>query len=87
MCSRYYVDSDSIDIAEIYNAVNEWQKSGSSKKKYIFTSPENPTLYMAGCFRAEHDSPLPTFVILTRDATELIQTIHYRMPVIAPEQY
>ena len=60
----------------------EWQKIENKKQKYLFTSPENAVFYMLGCFKIEQGSLLPNFVILTRDATELIQVIHDRMPVI-----
>jgi len=61
----------------------EWQTSGNSKTKYRFFLPGQP-LYLAGCYRQEKDSPLPSFVILTRRPPANIASIHDRMPVIIP---
>jgi putative SOS response-associated peptidase YedK len=65
----------------------EWQKvntPGKAKKaktKYAFTLP-NGSMYLAGCYRQEKDTPVPSFVILTRDASDGIKHIHDRMPII-----
>jgi len=61
----------------------EWQKNGAKKIKYRFFIPGSP-MYFAGCWRAEKDSPLDTFVILTRPAEGGAEAIHDRMPVIIP---
>jgi putative SOS response-associated peptidase YedK len=63
----------------------EWKKDGKKKTKYAFHLPNSP-LYLAGCFHQEKDSPLPVFVILTRDAVNGLEEIHDRMPVIIPEE-
>lgn len=62
----------------------EWQKAGTKKIKHAFRLPDSPVLYMAGIYRMEKDSPLPTFIILTRDASPAVEPIHDRMPVIIP---
>jgi putative SOS response-associated peptidase YedK len=56
-------------------------KASKHKTKYAFTLPSG-LMYLAGCYRQEKDVPVPSFVILTRDASEGIQHIHDRMPVI-----
>ena len=65
----------------------EWKQTGSTKKtKYQFYLPDHGLLYLAGCYRVEHDSPLPTFVILTREADPQFTEIHDRMPVALTTQ-
>lgn len=62
----------------------EWENLGSSKQKYSFYCKGTSLFHIAGCYRFEKDSLVPTFVILTRDAAEDIKHIHDRMPVIIP---
>lgn len=62
----------------------EWKTAGKQKIKHAFHLVNSPVLYMAGIYRLEKDSPVPTFVILTRDASDEIKSIHDRMPVIIP---
>jgi putative SOS response-associated peptidase YedK len=61
----------------------EWQPSDGRKLRYKFFLPQGP-LFLAGCYRQEKDNPLPSFVILTRDAAPGFAFIHNRMPVIIP---
>lgn len=63
----------------------EWQKSGTTKQKYSFFLPGQPVIYMAGCYKIEKGNLLPTFVILTRNASEKFAEIHDRMPIIIPK--
>ena len=57
----------------------EW--SGKPKSKYHFTSPEKGEgLYMAGIC-SKYDGIL-RFVILTKEANDVVAPIHDRMPVI-----
>jgi putative SOS response-associated peptidase YedK len=62
----------------------EWKKEGKAKVKYAFHHSDE-LLYLAGCYRMEKNSSLPTFVILTRNAEGDLQKIHDRMPVILPK--
>lgn len=62
----------------------EWQTEGRVKTKHFFHLPGKGTMYLAGCWRQEKGKPLPTFVILTRDAAGHLADIHPRMPVIIP---
>lgn len=64
----------------------KWQKVGSKKIKYQFFIPNTP-MFFAGCWHQEKDSPLHTFVILTRPAVEIFEKIHDRMPVIIPQSH
>ncbi len=64
----------------------EWQAVSGKKVKHLIRDPQNPLLYMAGCYRWEKDSKFPLFVILTRDAAPGITYIHNRMPVILPRE-
>lgn len=61
----------------------EWQAVDKRKVRYKFFLPQGP-LFLAACYRQEQDSPLPAFVILTRDAAPGFSHIHQRMPVIIP---
>ena len=63
----------------------EWQKAGKTKQKYAFTLPDKKVMYMAGCYRVEESRQLPCFVILTQPASEKLECIHPRMPVIIPQ--
>jgi putative SOS response-associated peptidase YedK len=62
----------------------EWKKNGKLRTKYAFHAPSG-MIYFAGCFRQEKDLPIPSFVILTRDAVNGLEKIHDRMPVIIPK--
>jgi putative SOS response-associated peptidase YedK len=64
----------------------EWHTQGKAKTKYAFAADESP-LWLAGCYRKEHDTQVPRFVILTREATPELATIHNRMPLIIPKDY
>jgi len=59
----------------------EWLKENNVKTKYRFSMRDKP-LYFAGCFRQEKDSPVQSFVILTREASGGAEKIHGRMPLI-----
>ena len=64
----------------------EWKDSGAKRKqKHAISLPGQDTLYMAGIYREEKDMELPVFVILTREASASVSTIHSRMPVILPK--
>ena len=63
----------------------EWQRNGARKTKYQCFVP-NRFMYFAGCWRQEKNSPLNTFVILTRPAAASVEAIHDRMPVIIPQE-
>jgi len=61
----------------------EWKsEADGSKTKYEFSAPDQPWMFLAGCYRIEKDLPYPAFVILTRDATPAFEPIHNRMPVV-----
>ena len=55
----------------------EWD---AAKRKYRFTLPGNPTLYMAGIF-ADFEG-VPCFCILTTAANASMESIHDRMPLV-----
>lgn len=66
------------------SAYFEWDNRQKPCTKYRFHVPERPTIYLAGLYRFEQDSPHPVFTILTRQATEELSCFHDRMPVIIP---
>lgn len=68
------------------NRYFEWQKTPEAKLKYAISLDQQPVFYMAGIYRLESGQELPSFVILTCDATEEINFIHPRMPVILPRE-
>jgi putative SOS response-associated peptidase YedK len=61
----------------------EWRKDGGNKTKHQFFIPGSP-MFLAGCWRQEKNSPIHTFVILTKPASGSAEAIHDRMPVIIP---
>lgn len=61
----------------------EWEKIRGRKIKNAFSLPSGP-IFLAGCYRKEQDTPVFTFVILTREASTELEHIHNRMPVIIP---
>ncbi len=63
----------------------EWQRQGARKQKFSFCLPDSRIMYMAGCYRFEETSQSCAFVILTREATNILKEVHDRMPVIIPE--
>jgi putative SOS response-associated peptidase YedK len=63
----------------------EWLKSGTKKTKYRFFQSNSP-IFIAGCWRMEPGATLPSFVILTREATQGLVAFHNRMPVIIPRE-
>lgn len=56
----------------------EWR----NKKKYQFTLPGNPVLYMAGIYNEFAEES--RFVILTTAANQSMEQIHNRMPLVLP---
>ena len=64
----------------------EWQRDGDKKIKYQFFISDSP-MYFAGCWRQDNNSPLCTFVILTKAASGGLEAIHTRMPVIIPKDF
>ena len=58
----------------------EWLKDGAQKQKYSIGLGK--PFYMAGLYKEITVSPMPLFVILTRQAAPGIDFIHDRMPVI-----
>jgi len=59
------------------NDFYEWTKD---KKPHTFHHAEGGLLYMAGFFL--RTSPLPRFIIITREANNLVSPIHHRMPLL-----
>jgi putative SOS response-associated peptidase YedK len=66
------------------NRYFEWQASEGHKQKYSLFPEDHAFFFMAGIYRPEGPDGLPSFVILTREAPEVIRQIHPRMPVILP---
>ncbi len=54
------------------------------KRQYSFFLPDQPVIYMAGCFRRYEDGE--RFTILTTAANDSMSEIHDRMPLILPER-
>ena len=64
----------------------EWKAIGAGKKqKHAISLPGQNAIYMAGIYREEKDIDLPVFVILTREASASVSSVHNRMPVILPK--
>ncbi|MDR1712761.1 MAG: SOS response-associated peptidase [Coriobacteriales bacterium] len=69
----------------------EWQHGGpDDKRRYHFTLPGEPVLYLAGIYKAFDDEHQPThhrcprqrFSILTTAPNASVRDIHNRMPVV-----
>ncbi len=58
----------------------EWNRR---KEKVTFRSQDRPVLYMAGFYR--NFDGQDRFIILTRQASEIMLPVHDRMPLILPE--
>jgi putative SOS response-associated peptidase YedK len=64
----------------------EWKRDTNPKTKYAFSAESSP-LFLAGLYKKEAEKPLPSFVILTREAEGVAAGIHHRMPVIIPRRF
>lgn len=64
----------------------EWERTGKVKRKYAIRETDGGLTYMAGIYRLNEVTQLPTFVILTCDAASNIAFIHPRMPLILPPE-
>lgn len=64
----------------------EWEHRGRQSIKYAIRPERSKMLYLAGVYHLEkHDDVIvPTFTVLTREASPGISFIHDRMPVILP---
>ena len=62
----------------------EWKHQENRRIKYAIHPKGCTSIYMAGIYHLEHE--IPRFVILTRAASQDIEHIHDRMPVILPEE-
>ena len=66
------------------NGYFEWKNNNGNKIPYLFEIPTLETFYFAGIWKYADNinSIKKTFSILTKQANNLISTIHSRMPVI-----
>lgn len=66
----------------------EWEHRGRQSIKYAIRPERSKMLYLAGVYHLEkHDDVIvPTFTVLTREASPGISFIHDRMPVILPSE-
>ena len=66
----------------------EWEHRGRQSIKYAIRPERSKMLYLAGIYHLEkHDDVIvPTFTVLTREASPGISFIHDRMPVILPSE-
>ena len=60
----------------------EWLTDEHGKKQKYTIKTTSPVSYIAGLYRSEKGSDIPTFVIMTKAAAPKIAFIHDRMPVI-----
>ena len=66
----------------------EWEHRGRQSIKYAIRPERSKMLYLAGVYHLEkHDDVIvPTFTVLTCEASPGISFIHDRMPVILPSE-
>jgi len=61
----------------------EWMPNeGGKKTKYQFSLANEEQIFLVGCYRQDRETRIPSFVILTKDATPEFAKIHNRMPVV-----
>ena len=60
----------------------EWMQMEDGQKQKLAFTPASGIIYMAGIYRMERFSNIPSFTILTRRASQYTSHIHDRMPVI-----
>ncbi len=60
----------------------EWLTENNKKQKYLFSSPDNIPLYMAGIYYPQHSGQSDKLVTLTTKPTTQCAAYHHRMPVI-----
>lgn len=62
----------------------EWDHTGGSGEKYLFSLPDAEPLWLAGLYRLR-DGIQPEFTVLTRPAEGGTEAFHDRMPLILPQ--
>ena len=67
------------------SAYFEWKKEDGVKVRYRFTG-KSGKLYLGGLYIRSSSERIPSFSILTRDATEELSVIHRRMPLLITEE-
>jgi putative SOS response-associated peptidase YedK len=63
----------------------EWKKTDKKKDKYLIKPEAYSFFYMAGLYNSfvdKYGEPYAGFVIITTEASEAMQSIHNRMPII-----
>ncbi len=63
----------------------EWKKEGTAKQPYLITLQDESIFSFAGLWAewsAPDGTPIQTFTIITTAPNSLMETIHFRMPVI-----
>ena len=63
----------------------EWQAQGRAKTPYYIHPAEDAFVGLAGLFDTWTDpagEAIPTFTIITREATDVVARLHHRMPVV-----
>lgn len=69
----------------------EWHTEDGVKQPYHITLPDTPVVAFAGLYETNTklgDKPTHSFTIITTEASEAVQEVHHRMPVILqPETF
>jgi putative SOS response-associated peptidase YedK len=63
----------------------EWSKTAGGKQPYYFHMPQRRPFVMAGLWESNRkfsQSPIYSFCLVTREATNKVASVHHRMPVI-----
>lgn len=72
------------------NAFFEWQNEGRGKTKFKITQGSGNLISMAGIYNMFIDKsgrPYLGFVIITKEANEIMSKLHHRMPLILTRKY
>lgn len=72
--------SESVESRHCVVPANGFYEYDGDKRKYQFTMPGSPTLYMAGIYDVR--GGIPCYCILTTAANESMREVHDRMPLV-----
>lgn len=67
----------------------EWKTEDGKKRPYHITLPDKPVMVFAGLWEINKrlgDEPVTSFTIITTEASEAVQQVHHRMPVILEKE-
>ena len=76
--------SESVQSRHCVVPANSFYEYDGDKRKYQFTMPDSPLLYMAGIYDVR--GGVPCYCILTTTANESMRDVHDRMPLVLEKE-